>query len=66
MRSAENINSGAILSFDVVCVGSPAIIMFQKKYTNKFKEKLEILTSIRDHRKKNFGNKGGCLHLQIY
>ena len=26
----ENINSGAILSFDAVCIGSPVIIMLQK------------------------------------
>ena len=30
VRSDENINSGVLLSFDVVCVGSPAIIMLQK------------------------------------
>ena len=29
--SDENINSSAILSFDVVCVGSPVIIMLQEK-----------------------------------
>ena len=28
--SDENINSGAILSFDAVCVGLPVIIMLQK------------------------------------
>ena len=33
-------------------MSSPVIIMLQKKYTNKFKEKLGILSSIRDHRKK--------------
>ena len=38
MRSDENIYSGAIRSFDVVCVGSP-VIMLQKKKANKFKEK---------------------------
>ena len=32
----------------------------------KYKEKLEILSSVRDHRTKKLGNKGGCLHLQIY
>ena len=51
-RSDENINSDAILSFDAVCVGSPVIIMLQKKLTDKFKEKFEILSSIKDHRKK--------------
>ena len=30
MCSDENINFGAILSFDVVCMGSPVIIMLQK------------------------------------
>ena len=30
--------------------GSPVIIMLQKRVTNKFKEKLGILSSIRDHR----------------
>ena len=42
--SNENINSGAILSFDVVCVGSPVIIMLQKKVKCKYKEKLGILS----------------------
>ena len=31
VRSNENINSGAILSFDAVCVGSPVIIILTKK-----------------------------------
>ena len=30
VSSDENVNSGVILSFDVVCVGSPVIIMLQK------------------------------------
>ena len=38
-RSDENINFGAILSFDAVSVGSPVIII--KKYINKYKEALE-------------------------
>ena len=37
-HSDENITSGAILSFDVVCMGSPVIIMLKK--INKCKEKL--------------------------
>ena len=45
--SDKNINSGTILSSDVVCIGSPFIIMLLKKY----KEKLGILISIRDNRK---------------
>ena len=48
MRSVENITFGAILSFDPVCVGSPVIIMLQKTVN---KQKLRILSSIRDHRK---------------
>ena len=43
--------SGAILSFDAVCAGSPVIIMLQKcKQTST--RKIEILSLIRDHRKK--------------
>ena len=38
-RSDENINSGAILSFDAVCVGSPVIIMLQKKVNKLVKMK---------------------------
>ena len=66
MCSDENFISGTILSFDEVCVGSPVIVMLQKKLTNRYKEKLGILSSIRDHRKQKLGSKGGCLHLQIY
>ena len=29
-HSSNNITSGAILSFDAVCVGSPVIMMLQK------------------------------------
>ena len=39
-RSDEKINSGAIFSFDTVCVGSPVIIKLQNKLKNKFKEKI--------------------------
>ena len=31
MRSDKNINSGTILSFDAVCVGSPVLSMLRKK-----------------------------------
>ena len=31
VRSDENINSGTILFFDAVCMGSPVIIMLFKK-----------------------------------
>ena len=49
----QNINSGAILSFDAVYAGSPVIIMLHKsKQTST-----GILRSIRDHRKK-FGKQG--------
>ena len=41
----ENITSGAILSFDAVCAGSPVIIMLQK--VNK--QVYGILSLIRDH-----------------
>ena len=34
-RPDENINSDTILSFDVVCVGSPVLIMLQIKYKKK-------------------------------
>ena len=47
-RSVENITSVAVISFDAVCMGSPVIIML----TNRYKEKLKILSTIRDHRKK--------------
>ena len=56
MRSDENINSGTILSFDAVC-------MHWFTSHNNVKEKIGILSSIRDHRK---NNNGDCLHLQIY
>ena len=36
--SDENINSGAILSFDVVCMGSPVIIMLQKSKQTSIRE----------------------------
>ena len=49
-RSDETINSGAIISFDAVCVGSPFIIMLQK-IKKQVKGKFEILSSIRDHKK---------------
>ena len=42
----ENINSDALISFDAICV---VIIMLQKSKTNKYKEKLVILSLIRDH-----------------
>ena len=50
MRLDKNINSGIILSFDAVCVGSPIIIMLQK---SKYKKRLGILSLIRDHRNKS-------------
>ena len=65
-HSDEKINSGAILSFDVVCAGSPVIIMSQKKEINKYIRKIRILSLNRDHRKfhycplRTFGN--ACLH----
>ena len=47
MCSDEKINLGTILSYDVVCAGSPVIIMLQKsKQTNKYKE---FLFSFSDH-----------------
>ena len=33
--SDKDVKSGAILSFDAVCMGSPVIIMLQKKQKNK-------------------------------
>ena len=47
-HSDKNVNSGSIFSFDVVCVGSPVIMLA----TKKVKEQVQgILSSIRDHRK---------------
>ena len=43
MRSDENLNYSAILSFGAVYVDTPIIINATKKLTNKNKEKLEIL-----------------------
>ena len=42
MRSDENINTGVILSFDVVCVGSPVIIMLQKSKQTSLRKILEF------------------------
>ena len=58
-HSDENINSSVILFFDEVCTDSPVIIMLQKsKQTNKYNEKLGILSLIRYHRKKEVGKQG--------
>ena len=45
MFSVENITSGAILSFDVLCVGSPVTVNKQVQYkeTREFKAQLGII-----------------------
>ena len=45
-HSDKNINSGPVLSFDVVCTGSPVIAMLQKCKKNKCEENLRILSLI--------------------
>ena len=46
-HSDEDIDSGAILSFDVVCMGSPLIIMLQ----NRKQTSTRKIMNLRDHKK---------------